>query len=318
MALQTGKNIEVSLVQETTFNTAPPQGGVGDPTPIMLRLTPSPGLRVTRSTIESAEIRTDGQSTIPRLGSRTASGSYRGELSVGTYDALFAAILRGTWSGTTLTPAVPAVRRSFTLEQYERDIDVSERFTGCRVSSMGVNLAPDGIAGVEFGFVGADVGILSGGAAPYMVLPSSTTRPSPTTSVPLVAVEAGITLDAVAVLDVTACSFTVELGAATQPVIGSQTTPDVFENNMRISGSISVIRADAERQSDYLAETTAGLVLRLAEPGAGSWQLQFDLPQIKFTDYEKSLGDDNAMIATIPFVAGKPSGSNMITITSTL
>jgi hypothetical protein len=308
MPIQTGKNIVVSFKQETTFNT-PPAVVTGAR---QFRLNSGGGLRLSRAAVESNEVRSDGQSSMPRLGSRSVGGSLVGDLSTGTFDDLFAAVLRGNWSGTTLTPAVPPVARSFTIEQHETDLDISERFTGCRIVSMTVRLTPDNMATVEFGVVGADMSLLSGASAPFF------TSPTLTTTLGLVASLGAVTEGGVAKLDYTSAEFTVDLRGATQPVIGSLVTPDVFTNNMRITGRISTLRSDTARQASYLAETELALVLTLAEPSPSTASIAFSLPRIKFMDIEKSLGEDNGMIVSLPFTAAKPAAGNMITITATV
>lgn len=304
---QTGKNIRVSLAPEATFNTPPATG-----TATELNILPGAGLKLSRTLIENREVRSDGQSSMGRLGARSVSGGYPVNLKGGSpaIDLLLAAVLRGTFSGTTLTPAIPPVSRSFTFEEYEQDIDAAEVFSGCRVASLRVSLAPDGMATGEFGVVGTDLSLLSGAAAPYFVAPAASPGEA------LVATDAAITLGGTPVLDFTACDFTIDLGGAGQPVIGSTVTPDVFLNNMRISGTISALRADVVRQQAFLDETELALVLTLVAPAPATATLSFTIPRIKFTDFSAGLGDDGAVVATLPFVAGKPDASNMVTVSS--
>jgi len=283
--------VAVNYKAETVFNTLPGAAGAR-----RFRLTGG-GLRLGRSNIDSAEFRSDGQSNIPRLGSRSVSGSYTGELSVGTFDPLFEALLRGTWTSDVLIPGTTPIRRSFTFEENEQDLDQSQVFTGCRVSSARVSCPPDANATVDFGIVGADMQLVSGAAAPYF------TTPTVTATNALVATDAAITLDGVAILELTACDFSIDIGAAGQPVIGSNVTPDIFERRMRISGSVSAVRKDAALQTKFLAETSAALSIKLTDPAAAI-SMTFTLPKILFTDYSGSLGSDGAYIGTIPFTAG--------------
>lgn len=52
-----------------------------------------------------------------------------------------------------IQPTTP-VRRSFTFEEYNIDVDLTERATGCRISSLRLTGGPDSMAVVEFGIVG--------------------------------------------------------------------------------------------------------------------------------------------------------------------
>lgn len=296
---QSGKNVRVAYKAETTFNTPPSDVTNAN----QFRATPTSGLNVKRSLINTAEVRSDGMTAMARLGAKSVTGSYAGELSYGTFDPLMEAALRGTWSTGVLKNANPPVNRSFTFEEYEQDIDISTQFTGCRVGSMKVTMSPDGMAMVEFGIVGANGTVLATTASPFY------TTPTLTTSGALVAVDAAITLGGVSVVDFTSAEFTFDIGAATQSVIGSVTTPDVFTNNGKLTGSVSCLRKDATRQSDFLNETELALVLALAEPSPGTHSITFTLPRIKFTDFSKNLGQDNALVVTLPFIGAKDETS---------
>ncbi|MDP3417852.1 phage tail tube protein [Falsiroseomonas sp.] len=64
------------------------------------------GLNLTKGAIESAENRRDGMRTRGRHGQHAVAGSYQAELSVGSFDDLFAAAFRASWSAAvTITQA---------------------------------------------------------------------------------------------------------------------------------------------------------------------------------------------------------------------
>lgn len=91
---QSGSNITVAYKAQSGLGT-PASGASG----LGLRFTRgSAGMRLTKSVIESAEVRRDGQSTRGRHGSRQASGSYQSELSVGSLDTIIEAAMRSTWT----------------------------------------------------------------------------------------------------------------------------------------------------------------------------------------------------------------------------
>jgi hypothetical protein len=90
MAYQTGRNIVVNYKAETTFGT-------------LAGATGSTGFRanrgavnLTKAAIRSGENRRDGMMTRGRHGSRSVGGNYTGDLSLGTFDALFEAVFRST------------------------------------------------------------------------------------------------------------------------------------------------------------------------------------------------------------------------------
>lgn len=92
MAYQSGRNIRVAFKPESTFGVLP---GATDAKVFRIN---SGGLNLTKEPITSNEIRSDGMSTRGRHGSRSVSGNYIGDLSVGTFDPLIEAVFRGTFS----------------------------------------------------------------------------------------------------------------------------------------------------------------------------------------------------------------------------
>jgi hypothetical protein len=385
MAYQTGRNVLVAFGVESTFNT-PPAAGVGK----RFRLNGGGGLKLEMAVIQPNEIRSDGMTSMGRYGSRSVSGGYPADLSVGTFDDLIQAAVRGTWvaavtltqaTGTSVTvtagppgtivraagswitdgvrvgdvvklnatggvaannnrnlrvvgvtaltltvaetlvvdatprttytliiakkvtqPTVP-VRRSFTFEEYESDVDLTGQFTGCRISSMHIVGGPDGMATIEFGIVGSTMLPLTTGTSPFF------TAPTLTTSIGLTMADASIRYAGADIVSLTSFDLTYDLRAATQPVIGATTTPDVFDNPATISGSISGIRQDFTNITRALAETELELqVLMVAPMSEPKDFISLWLPRIKITVPDKSYGNDGALIETMPFMVGPKEG----------
>lgn len=92
MPFQAGKNVGVYYKVEGAFTTPPGTGGGKQ-----LRLNASPGTDLERDEIKNPEIRSDGLTSLSRLGSRRAPGSYGGPLAVGAWDDILEAIVRNTW-----------------------------------------------------------------------------------------------------------------------------------------------------------------------------------------------------------------------------
>lgn len=385
MPSQSRNNVVVAFKVEATYNTAPGATGA-----TQLRLTPSPGLSLQRANVLSNEIRSDGLTTMGRLGSRQASGSYSGEAIVGAYDTIWEALMRCTLSAaTTITeasaslasisvptvstiqatttsaggfvsaglrvgdvfrltsfattannninlevlavtthtltvvgspltvdtnpdtsftitrlkkavnPTVP-VKRTFYLDEYSTDIDVSEVFGGCKWTSFRVTGAPDGMATVEFGILGASQAVLAAGASPYY------TSPTLNTGTPLVFADAQLCYNGTVLANVTAFELNYAINAATQPVIGTTVSPDIFDNQASLSGSISLIRQDLANVSLFLAETELELHVLLVEPESEPKDcLKFYIPRVKLMGVDAPIGGDGAMVETIQFTTGK-------------
>lgn len=86
---QTGQNVSVRYKAQSGLGTRA-TGGSGFELPIV----PTDGLRVTKASIESPEVRSDGMTTLARHGSRAVGGSYGSVLRVGAPNTLLAALLR--------------------------------------------------------------------------------------------------------------------------------------------------------------------------------------------------------------------------------
>ena len=68
----------------------------------VLRTTGGQGGRMTKAAIESNEVRRDALSTRGRHGLQKTNGSYSSELSIGGFDDIFQAVMRGTWGSASL------------------------------------------------------------------------------------------------------------------------------------------------------------------------------------------------------------------------
>ena len=194
-----------------------------------------------------------------------------------------------------------ATRRSFTFEEREIDIDGSEIFKGCRVGSMALDMSPNGMATLNFGIVGQDMEIMTAGDSPYYTTPTYTTTQG------LTAVEAKIVLGTTEIVDLTSVSLNFDRRAAGNPVVGSVLTPDVFDNTLQITGSISGLRQDLTRTAAFLAETDLSLHLLFAENTAEpSDFISIVIPYLSLSSSSKSeLGQDGPRTQTLDLMIGK-------------
>lgn len=379
MAFQTQSNIVIAYKPEVTFGT-PVTGGSG----YQFRPNAGGGLSMSQAVINSNEIRSDGKSSIGRYGTKAVTGGYSADLSVGTFDPLFEAVMRSTWvaavaiteatagltSITTTTSTIVAsagswitagvrvgdvirltghataannsrnlrvtgvtastitvaetltadavadsaftvtilkklsqgatpTRRSFTFEEYETDLDLSEQYVSCRVSSMRISGAPDSMAIVEFGIVGQTMNPLEVGTSP------SLTSPTLTTTLGLTLSDASIRWGGSDQAVLTAFDMVFDMNAAGQPVIGSKLTPDIFENNSTLSGTLSGVRQDLVNVTRATAETELEFHALLVEPESEPKDcISIFVPRIKIQVPAKGIGNGGAMIETFPFMTG--------------
>lgn len=195
-------------------------------------------------------------------------------------------------------PATPT-KRTFYIEQNNVDIDSSQLFGGCRFTGFKLTGTPDGVAALEFTVLGASSENVTGAAAPYFT--SATTF----NTVPLVFADARISVGGVDIAIATAFELTYAINAATQPVVGSVTSPDVFDNDATLAGSFSLIREDFDNLNAFINETEFELHILLTEPESEPKDyVSVYVPRIKFTGIDAPLGGDGAMIESAPFQCG--------------
>jgi hypothetical protein len=206
-------------------------------------------------------------------------------------------IMKKLTNGATLT------RSSYAFEEYFTDLDESELFVGCRVSSFKFTFSPNAIVKGEVGIVGQTESIIAAGAsAPNF------TSPTQYVSIGLVSVDALIFVAGAAIATVTGGELMFDLNAQGLEVVGSTSTPDVWEGPMKLTGQITAIRTllTGSHLARYIAETdNVELSLMFIEPDAAVPIDFFHIfvPRLKYLGVSKNLGGDGPIIETIPFYA---------------
>jgi len=191
------------------------------------------------------------------------------------------------------------VRRSYHFEEYYDILDLSETFGGVRFVRFRVTGAPDGFAVVEIGVMGASATALDEGASPFFAAPTVYT------STGLIFTDASIRYGGVEKVTLTGVEILLEIAAETLPVIGSNTTPDVFDNDIRVTGNVSGLRQDLLNLARLEAETELELQILLEEPTAVPKEcINFFVPRLKISASEKELGGDGALLESSPWFAG--------------
>lgn len=98
MVYQNASNIEVVIAQQAGRGTLASTSG----TAYYLPVNPGNGMTLAKANIESAAIRSDGQTLLPRHGSKSSAGAYEIDLGQQHLDMLIQGVMRGAW-GSALT-----------------------------------------------------------------------------------------------------------------------------------------------------------------------------------------------------------------------
>lgn len=215
-----------------------------------------------------------------------------------------------------LTNASSPTRRSFYLEEYFQDIDQSMVYGGCKIVRLVIRGEPNGMATFEWGIVGASGDDLATGDSPYY------TSPTLNSGTGLVFADAAVRFDGADLAGLTSFEMTIDIGGTAQAVLGNANAAGVFERAMTIEGSISVLREDLDNFAHLTDEDELELhVLLEEEETAPKDCIGIFVPRLKLTGADAPIGEEGAMIESLPFIAGeKPSetgyDNTMISIAS--
>lgn len=193
-------------------------------------------------------------------------------------------------------------QRSFTIEQYYPDIDVAETFLGCRIGEMQVSLPPTGMATVSFGVQGVNMLNTTGGAAPVFATPAA----AASTGI-LAGVNGSLSVAGAPSALITQLDFTVSNNLNSQPVVGSNTVPEIFYGRTVVNGTLSAYFADQTMLNYFLNETELALAAQLDDAN-GTDFMCFRFNRIKLMGATKTVGPDGGVILQSPFQSLLSSG----------
>ncbi|MFP2239955.1 phage tail tube protein [Pseudescherichia vulneris] len=314
----------VAIVKESTYGVAP--DGV---TPAQIMRRTKFGITLSADNYTSNEINSTGQVNGIRIGSRKVEGPISCELSPGTYNDLWAAILRSVWQGGDQSQGTPGIlfipekpdsNDSFTVEVWDPGISGSSIYTGCRVTKADVSCPATGNVTVEFTFTGQNM--VTGDEQTFTTLtPASKSEIFAAVSGSLLGFSPDAPDVTQAVADITAFNFTIDANASTQAVVGSNLTPDVFIGRISVSGSFSAIYKNNLWRKSFTDETPFGLSLRFnTDNSVDADYMVFDFPYIKLGSVSDDEGEQSitqqcnftALMNPLPEMYGPSSSTIMI------
>jgi len=202
-----------------------------------------------------------------------------------------------------VTPAVPEYHL-YTIEQYDADIDESELFYDVRLTGLELSMQPNAMVTAGWAFSGIRRDVIDTVAAPYY------TNPTELSGVSLVADDSWIRYKGQDVASLTGLDLSFAIASALQPTIGSIFSPDVFMNDLTVTGSITAVRESLQALRDFDAETEFEISVLLREPGADPAPVVgLYMPRVKITNIDAPfLGGDGAKVETRTIAAGVHPG----------
>lgn len=155
------------------------------------------------------------------------------------------------------------VKRYFTTDEYEIDIDGSEVLTDFVWSSVKFSMQANGLLMADPGGVGTgQFAALTGASAPLL------TSPSESTAAPFSVVDATVRLGTADLIELTAFDLTLDIGSMAPDVFGSPAikySPDVFSGQMAVSLNITALRKDLAYVANFIAEDVLSLHILAVE-----------------------------------------------------
>ncbi len=199
-----------------------------------------------------------------------------------------------------LKTATSPTRYSHTIEHYFQTLDLSEYVVGCRAVGLKMSFKPGQPATAVASFQGMDRVALASGASPYF------TSPTLTTNLILIPEDSTVRFNGVQVANFTGADIDFSIAAAGVPVIGALVTPDIFDNSLNVTGSITALRSDFSNLTLYDAETEFEVSIKLEEPGSSPkncWHIF--LPRVKLGGLGAPVGGgDGAQQETLTLMVG--------------
>jgi hypothetical protein len=141
---------------------------------------------------------------------------------------------------------------------------------------------------------------LATGTSPYFLTPVVTT------SLALLADDSSILFNGALVANVTGFDLSFDITAKGEPVIGSLVMPDVFDNDCRVTGTVTGLRSDFGQITLFDAETEFAVSIQLQEPtGTPPASFGVFLPRVKISGLSAPVGGgDGAKIETLELMIG--------------
>lgn len=198
----------------------------------------------------------------------------------------------------TYAPQTSHTDDSYTFEEYYSDIDEAEVFVGNKVDSVGVSLPATGMATVDFGFVGKDFDSANSGTGQYFTAPTEAGCGGS-----FAAVNGALMVNGAVLALVTSVDFNIARNMSTQAVVGSNTTPDVYEGKIMVDGTFTTLFEDGTFRDYFVNETEVSLAIALtASNDKDADAISFVFPRIKINSADKDDGE-NQISSTHSFTA---------------
>ena len=180
----------------------------------------------------------------------------------------------------TYIPETAHTSDTFTIERHDSKTDTSQVGHGCKVGVVEISIQPDQAPTIGFSGLGLDRADYSTSSAPVLTSPTAAG-----TGALMAAAIGYIRLGGTAYACVTGANLTIDTGISNQPVIGGNTSCDIFYGRaVQITGTLTILREGVVVENLFDDETEAELNLFVEAPGSAPRAFyNFFMPRIKLT-----------------------------------
>lgn len=184
----------------------------------------------------------------------------------------------------TYTPTTSHTDDSFSIEHWHSDVAQSELFTGCKVSTMEISLPPTGMATLNTGVMGKNI---TTDTSAYYTSPTGETSTGVLAAVNGVAFALGARQYAM-----TGLNISINGGMSMEPVIGSNTYPDIFEGRVQVTGNFTAFFENGDFRDAFLDEEEVALYFVFTTGSANNSDfIAFSVPRAKINSSSKDDGE---------------------------
>ncbi len=192
--------------------------------------------------------------------------------------------------------------QTFLIERLFSDVTQHQLFNGCAVDQFSLNVEPESIINGTFNILGMSAAAMS--ASPV----TSVAALAATSNSPFAAFDGQIFEGGAATAVATSVSFSLARNRSLNPVVGSKTSPDVFEGTARISGTLSAFFENATLFNKFVNETESTLFFRFDDSGDATQFMNIVFPRVKYNGGSMDPPQEGPVPLEMPFVALKKTG----------
>lgn len=276
----TANRVEMRYVAEVTYGTTP-----ASPAMKYIRFT-GESLNANIETVRSEEIRADrSDQDLIKVGSK-AGGAIEFELSYNSFDDFLEAVMCSTWTtpgaDTDQNQLINGVfERFFTIQKRLVDVTQFFNFTGSKINTMGLTIAPGSVVKGSFG-------VMAKAGARATAQFASATLPAATTTTPMNG-SAGVsvaTIDGGAITGgLMSFNLNVNNNRRDQDAVGSDTTQDNLMGKFEATGDIEIYFTDGVMYDKMVNQTAFAFITKMAGPGTTN-EIWIEIPKAKLEKAE--------------------------------